>query len=158
MHPQSMRGFERPQPRTAGERAHTISLVTLFAGVPAALVLATVWGLVVGTADFGGDPPVTEWRAILYDLPGSLLILAVPVLSTVFAAKALRARAHGAELGVWLSAGGVFLMAMVVGINAVNAVVQPYEPALHWLMRAIALAAGAAALLLARRWARTTSS
>jgi hypothetical protein len=152
-----------PRPPAIGEerrgaRAHTISLLTLFLGVPAALVVGSIYSLAVGTADFGGDPDVTGWRGVFYDLPSSVLVVGVTIVSVVYAAKALQARAYGAKVGLWLSVIGLFLIVMMVGMGAVNAVVKPYSPALHWAVRLFAAATAAVAMVLARRSARPSPS
>lgn len=134
-----------------GARFHTLSLLTLFLGIPTAFILASLWGLAVGTEDVGGDPDVTAWRAVLYSLPGTALVLVVTITSVWFAARAWRAGVYGAKAGLWLTSAGVFAVVWVLGMGQVNAVVQPYSSALHWVVRLVAAASGATAFRLARR-------
>lgn len=143
-----------PEADTArvGARAHRISLVALFVGVPVTLVAGTVWGLSVGTHDVGGAPKVTGGRALLYDLPVFVLTIGVALISFLYAARALRAGAAGAQLGLWLSAGGLLLMTVAAANEFADQLVPDASNTLNnvaWLAGAAAVSA--AALVVRRR-------
>jgi hypothetical protein len=127
----------------------------LFVGVPLALVAGTVWSLAVGTADVGGDPKVTGGRALLYDLPVIVLTVGVALISFLYAARALRAGAAGAQLGLWLSAGGLLLMIVAACNEFADQLAPDASNTLNnvaWLVGAAAV--GAAALVVRRRCRR----
>jgi hypothetical protein len=152
-----IRGIPASDAERKAARTHTISLLTLFVGVPVSFVVASIYQLAVGTASMGGDVEVTGWRAVLYNLPTTILVLAVTITSVVFAARALRMRAPGAAPGLWLSVGGLFLVLMVMGFGIQETFEQPNQPLADWGIRVGAAAAAAATMLWCRRYARTAS-
>jgi len=115
--------------------------------------------MVVGTStNEATGEVVVGWRGVLYDLPGSLLMLGMAVTSLVFAAKALRARARGAGWGLWLSGGGLLVTLVVVGTTSSDTLTSPHSATLKYALFLAEVALAAAALFLARRWARTPES
>lgn len=145
-------GRPRDAADEGGARAHRISLLALFVGVPVALAAGTVWQLAVGTADVGGDPKVTGGRALLYDLPVGVLTVGVALISFLYAARALHAGAAGAQLGLWLSAGGLLFMIVAAANELADQLAPDASNTLNnvaWLAGAAAI--GAAALVVRRR-------
>jgi hypothetical protein len=107
-------------------RERRISLLMLFLGVPAALVAATVWtGFAVPQTPTHGSRGVQGWQAVLYGLPGWLLVVGVASASLVFAAVALRARAPGARWSLWLSGLGLVLVLDFFVTNVADALRPP---------------------------------
>ncbi|MGZ4508700.1 MAG: hypothetical protein ACXVX0_15760 [Blastococcus sp.] len=137
-------------------RAHRNSLLALVAGFPAAWLVAGIWSLIVGTSSFGGNPRVTGWKAVLYDLPGYLLMLGAMVASLVWAARALRLRARGAGWGFVASSVGLLLVLLLLGTVVADTTSAPSSASLNWLVRGAMALIAVAAVLGAWRWARRT--
>jgi len=122
-------------------------------------VVAGIWSLVVGTStNEATGEVVVGWRGVLYDLPGSLLMLGAAVTSLVFAAKALRVRARGARWGLWLSSGGLLLTLFVVGTTSSDTLTTPHSATLEYALFPAEVVIAAVAVFLALRWARTPES
>lgn len=136
-----------------GARDHRWSLVTLVGGVSLAWLVAGVWSLVVGTSDVSGTPRVSGAQAVLLDAPGSLLLVGAAVVSLVYAARALREHAHGADWGLCASAFGVFVTLLMTSTTAVDTVLGPEGDTWLWIVRAGSVVGAVAAALAAHAWA-----
>jgi len=124
-----------------------------------AFLVAGVWSGVVGTSTTEATGEVVVgWRGVLYDLPGSLLMLGVAVTSLVFAARARRGRARGAGWGLWLSGGGLLLTLVVIGTTSADTVTIPHSATVNYALLPAEVAIAAVSVFLARRWARTPES
>ena len=130
-----------------------MSLRALYIGIPVAALVAGAWSVLVGTSSFSGNPSVTGRRAVLYDLPGTCLLVGVAATGLVLAAKALRARARGAELGFWLSAGALLLVLAFVTTTIADTLSTPSSATVNWVVRGGALVVTVAATTFARWWA-----
>lgn len=136
-----------------GAREHRNSLFALIAGIPLAWLIAGTWSLVVGTSDFSGTPRVTGPQSLLYDVPGYLLLVAAAVTSLVYAARALRHRAHGSGWGLWVSAAGVLVTVLMTSTVVVDTLLGPEGETWLWVVRAGSVVVAVAAALVARAWA-----
>lgn len=135
-----------------GFRDHRRSLIALIGGVPLAWLVAGTWSLIVGTSDFSGTPRVTGGQAVLVDTPGYLLFVGAAVASLVYAAHALRERAHGSEWGVWASALGLLLTVLMTGTVIVDTLLGPEGEGWLWVVRAGSVGVAVLAALVARAW------
>ena len=141
---------------TSGVRAHRNSLLALVAGFPAAWLVAGIWSMIVGTSSFSGNPQVTGWKAVLYDLPGYLLMLGAMGVSLAWAARALRLRARGAGWGFAASSVGVLLVLLLVGTVVADTTSSPSSASLNWLVRGVMAVVALGAVGGALWWARRT--
>ena len=136
-----------------GFRAHRRSLIALVGGIPLAWLVAGVWSLIVGTSDFSGTPRVTGGQAVLFDAPGYVLFVGAAVASLVYAAHALRERAHGSEWGVWASALGVLVTVLMTSTVIVDTLLGPEGGTWLGMVRAGSVVTAVLAALVARAWA-----
>lgn len=144
----------RVVPPENGARYHRRSLITLVGGISLAWLIAGVWSLIVGTSDFSGTPRVTGGQAVLYDSPGNVLFIGAAVASLVYAARALRERAHGAEWGLWASALGILVTVLMTGTVVVDTLLGPEGDTWRWIVRAGSVVVAVVAALVARAWAQ----
>lgn len=135
-------------------REHRIALLTLFLGIPAAYVAATVWdGFAVPQTSTHGSRGVHGWQAVLYDLPGWLLLVGVAGTSLAFAALGLRARVRGARWGLWASGVGLLLVLLLFATTVADTVRESATAGPTWVVQAVVALLAAAVTLGARRWA-----
>lgn len=140
-------------PAEQGAHEHRNSLFALVAGIPLAWLIAGTWSLVVGTSDFSGVPRVTGAQSLLYDAPGYLLMIGAAAVSLVYAARALRHRAHGSGWGLWASTLGVLVTVLMTSTVAVDTLLGPEGDTWLWIVRAGSVIVAVAAALAARAWA-----
>ena len=144
------------QAASCGDRDARASLLTVFVGVPLALVAASIWALAVNIASMGGPESdlVQGWAGVLRSIPAAILLLAVPITGFAFAVRALRQAAPNGNLAVWVCTIGLLLVLVVIVGGTMDAMMTTRDATVKWMLFPVEVVVVAVAQLIARHFAR----
>lgn len=126
-------------------------------GTFVALILNGIWSLFAGTASFGADESdlVQGWEGVLRNLPGYLLLIAVPSLGVRFATRAGIRGADRAKSALAAASLALLFALSAVTRDSAEVVMTTRAATVSWLTFGIdAVIVGLVFVTTRRRFAR----
>lgn len=142
-------GPAHPPPRPSGGGGGALWWLI---GVPVAAVLLIGWQFVVQTsAEFNATERVTGYRAVLRDLPASVLLFVPVAAGLVLAVRSARHRSRSGRGAIWLHGLGLFAVLWIAISNIVGELRPDDSTALEKAMLPVEAAVAAVVLALCLR-------
>lgn len=141
--------------RSRGERSKR--LAWWFAGgTILAVVLSGIWSLIVGTASPGADEKdlVQGWSGVARNLPAYAVVVLVACISVLFATRARRLGANGADTALLASCVALFAGLVAITRDSAEVVMTTRAATVTWLLAAADLVVVAVVYLQARATSR----
>lgn len=129
-------------------------------GVPVGLVWLTVWAVRADTSPTLADEDrIRGWETVVRELPGTVPLLAVPLLGLALAVRAgRRGELERAIRAIWFHGAALFFVLLVVLNGSAENIMTTRPSTVKWLLLPIQVAVAGGAVWGARRAMGPTGS